>query len=138
MDGLNDKEKTYRQSMDELTIMRKQVDELSNIVGGLKYKIEELGDMDSRLEKLTGAVENMRSDLGRMTEAMIGSSYNPEGIVSSLKKVKENLEETQKDVADVRFQLNKKDVSIKVIIALAIFIATWLGKSIIEFFTKKP
>lgn len=132
-------ENERRYSKDEVEVLRRKFDELAGVVGSMKIKLDDVGDMQKQMDGMTLSINSMQLDLKQIVDAMKGGPYNPEGMIMQIKKIKDYYEETKTQVTDIKFQLNKKNVNVNLIIALATLIVTLLVKTIWEFFTaKKP
>jgi len=137
-------ERKYASSISDIAVLRGQVEKLASAVGDMKLKLDDMPDMESKIEKLTSDVAKMQIGVTRVLSALTGDELNPEGLISKVQKSKDDIgdfkkemrlqvEDVSRQVKEVVQQLNKKDINVKLVIAFVVFIATLIGKTIWEY-----
>jgi hypothetical protein len=88
--------------------------------------------MSGQINKLNGSVDKLLEVLG-------GSNLYPEGVVKQVSKTRELIEELKNKVFDIERKVDKKNLYVNALWALAALVGTLLVKTVWDYFTtKKP
>lgn len=130
-------EEKYQLSISDVTQLKMQVDKLSGVVGEMKVKFDDMPDIEAKLEKFYGDINEIRIDVNKIVSALTGDTYNPEGMVSRVKKIQDYYEETAKQITDIKFQIKNKNIHVNLIIGFVVFVASMVARTVWEYFFKK-
>jgi peptidoglycan hydrolase CwlO-like protein len=139
-------ERRYQESISDVKDLKKQMDNLSGNFGTLQTKLGKVSDLEGkvdglerRMHEVGHQINKLDSSLERMLEVLKGSDLYPDGMVKQVSKTREMMDEMRTKITDIERKIDKKNLYVNALWALAALVGTLLVKTVWDYFTtKKP
>src|ERR1700753_2416047 len=143
---MDENERRYQESISERKDLKRQMDTMSGTYGSLQQRIGKVSDLESKVDGLEGKINEMGGQIGKLNtsvdkllEVLGGSNLYPDGVVKQTSKTRELVEEMKTKMNDIERKIDKKNLYVNALWALAALVGTLLAKTVWDYFTtKKP
>lgn len=144
---MDENERRYQESISDVKDLKKQMDNLSGNFGSLQTRIGKVSDLESKVDgiekqvgEMGGQINKLATSVDKLLEVLAGSSLYPDGVVKQVSKTREMMDEMKTKIADIERKIDKKNLYVNALWALAALVVTLLCKSAWDYFTlpKKP